>query len=470
MKILIEVPELIEKYSSEFESCFTAAGYLHFKKYLSGLLLSPNKSVEAINRLFVLSSRNQTSLNKFLRRGNFDLQQVNRKRIGLMQDEGKGAPFRSGGQDSGVLSIDSTLLSHWGSCFDHVTNLYDYVNGHFTNAHNLVNLHYSDDRTDYPIYHQLWIPPDWEVIFAKMKKLGIHYNKEKYDKREEAPKKWLKYLKDRYRDIWHKYEELDGVYRNKTLMGLDLLGSFKSNYPKINLPVALDSGFTSAVSCKRMDEQGWSYVGALTTHQTIILSGSVKKSLGEFAQELVSTHRAGTPKFETIKFNYKDEKKVRYAYCATHRIKDYGRQRVVVAFDKEDLSGQPYFCVSNRKDWHARGILRIFRHRWPVEVFHQEGKAEGLDKYQLRDFDSIKAHIEFVSVAYTILKRALMDDTFMCKLRTKLEKEFSETSPGLRNVMEVQSLVKLAEFVHLETLRGESLDQISSKLFQGLVY
>jgi len=175
-------------------------------------------------------------------------------------------------------------------------------------------------------------------------------------------------------------------------------------------------------------------------------------------------------KFKKTTFPYKDDKKVRYAYCATHRIKDYGRQRVVIAFDKEDLSGQPYFCVSNRTDWHARGILRIFRHRWPVEVFHQEGKAEGLDKYQLRDFNAVKAHIEFVSVAYTILKRALRDDAFMSKLRTKLEKEFSETSPGLRNVIEVKSLMKLTEFIHLATLQGKSLDEISNTLFQDLVY
>jgi len=469
MKILIEIPELIERYGSDFESCFSKEGYLHFKKYLSGLLLSPNKTVEAINRLFVLSRRNQSSLNKFLRRGNFDLEEISRRRIGLMQLP-SGASFKSGGSDSGVLSIDSTLLSHWGTQIEQVTRLYDYVNKTYTNAHNLVNLHYSDDRTDYPIYHRLWIPPDWEAVFSKMKELDIHYNKDRFDNREKEPKKWIKYLKSRYKEIWHKYPGLSAVYSNKTLIGLDLLKRFKSNYPEVKLPIALDSGFTTAVSCQRMNEQGWSYVGALTTHQIVELAGSKKMPLGEFAAALVEQHRQGSIKFKKTTFPYKDDKKVRYAYCATHRIKDYGRQRVVIAFDKEDLSGQPYFCVSNRTDWHARGILRIFRHRWPVEVFHQEGKAEGLDKYQLRDFNAVKAHIEFVSVAYTILKRALRDDAFMSKLRTKLEKEFSETSPGLRNVIEVKSLMKLTEFIHLATLQGKSLDEISNTLFQDLVY
>ena len=175
-------------------------------------------------------------------------------------------------------------------------------------------------------------------------------------------------------------------------------------------------------------------------------------------------------KFKKVTFPYKNGEKTRYAYCATHRIKDYGRKRVVIAFNKEDFKDPPYFCVSNRTDWHARGILRIFRHRWPVEVFHQEGKAEGLDKYQLRDFRAIQTHIAFVSVAYTMLRRALKDDAFMSNLRAKLEQEFSETAPSLRNVIHVQSLRKLTEFVHLATLQGQSLDKIDYQLFHDSVY
>ena len=46
--------------------------------------------------------------------------------------------------------------------------------------------------------------------------------------------------------------------------------------------------------------------------------------------------------------------------------------------------------------WH----IPIRRHRWPVEVYYEEGKAEGLDKYQLRDFEGIQRHVAFVAVVY----------------------------------------------------------------------
>ena len=42
----------------------------------------------------------------------------------------------------GVLSVDDTLLSHYGQHFDEIAYLYDPVQKGFTWAHNLVTLHY----------------------------------------------------------------------------------------------------------------------------------------------------------------------------------------------------------------------------------------------------------------------------------------------------------------------------------------
>ena len=46
-------------------------------------------------------------------------------------------------------------------------------------------------------------------------------------------------------------------------------------------------------------------------------------------------------------------------------------------------------------------LTRIRRHRWPVEVYYEEGKAEGLDQYQLRDFGAIEKHVALVAVVYS---------------------------------------------------------------------
>jgi hypothetical protein len=91
------------------------------------------------------------------------------------------------------------------------------------------------------------------------------------------------------------------------------------------------------------------------------------------------------------------------------RVHNFGKQRLVINYSQADLSDSPRFYNSNRLLWQAAGITRIRRHRWPVEVYHQEGKAEGLDQYQVRDFQAISRHIGLVAVTYSLLRAAPHD-------------------------------------------------------------
>jgi hypothetical protein len=85
MNIIIKIPSIVEKYSPYFEDLFSEEGYIYFQKYLSGLILSEKKTVEAINRLFIVSPRNQSSFNRFMNRQNFDILALDKRRVSLMQ-------------------------------------------------------------------------------------------------------------------------------------------------------------------------------------------------------------------------------------------------------------------------------------------------------------------------------------------------------------------------------------------------
>ena len=63
---LVEYPELVQHFAPFFESVFSADAFVHFQRYISGLMVAENKTVDSINRLFVLDPRNQSSLNRFL--------------------------------------------------------------------------------------------------------------------------------------------------------------------------------------------------------------------------------------------------------------------------------------------------------------------------------------------------------------------------------------------------------------------
>ena len=141
MNLLVQIPSIVEKYSRYFQDLFSKDGFENFKRFISvpiaiGIIVSENKTIEGINRLFVLEPRHQASANKFMNRQNFDIERLNTRRIAFMQEHPstsfKPIPTTKGG---GVLSIDNSLLSHYGEHFDGIYRLWDYVNKRYTMAH-----------------------------------------------------------------------------------------------------------------------------------------------------------------------------------------------------------------------------------------------------------------------------------------------------------------------------------------------
>ncbi len=60
---LVGIPEFVQHYAPSFSSVFSTAGFEQFQRYVSGLLLSENKTVDGINQVFAIEVRNQSSLN-----------------------------------------------------------------------------------------------------------------------------------------------------------------------------------------------------------------------------------------------------------------------------------------------------------------------------------------------------------------------------------------------------------------------
>jgi hypothetical protein len=468
MQLLVNYPLVVAHYAPDFESVFSPTGYMYFQRYLSGILVSDNVTLSAINELFVLERRNQSSFNRFVHRGNFDLTALNSRRLSWLQAS-EALAFKA---SSGVLSLDDTLLSHYGRHFEHIQNLWIPSEERYALCHNLVNVHYSDDQTDYPVYNDLWVPPDFEQIADKMRELGLHINAQRWDNRESDVRGWRSYMRDRFRRYQHKCPELNEVYQTKIYRGLDLLKRFYTAYPDLDLPVAMDNGYTSGDACAYIDKTlQRAYVGSLAPHHIVLLKEQQEVCLGDFAKRLVKEHQekaAQKPVFLKTSYTYKGEKKTVYAYCATHNFKGFDKQRLVIAYKNEDLSDAPTFSITNRYHWQASGILRIRRHRWPVETFHQEGKDEGLGDYQLRDFKAIKVHIAFVATAYSMLKRANQDESILTVFRQRLNTEPSGSLPLLRRLLNLEALLSLIELVHIKAQQGQSIQEVFNQITNSI--
>jgi hypothetical protein len=338
----------------------------------------------------------------------------------------------------------------------------------------LITLHYSDEQTDYPVYYQLWDPPDWEAVAVFLMEKDFTINKDKWTNRDQEPKKWCNYMRSRYQLGRKKHSEVVELYKTKNHIAEHLLRKFCETYPDLNYPVVLDTGFTSAEFCKVITQDlKRDYVGNLRSDQIIIRSGYAPMTLGEFTKELKTEHFAEDkkPVFQKTGYTFRGKKKYYYTYVANHRIKNFEKkQRLVIAFSKEELTGDPYYVITNRLNWYPSGILRLRRQRWPVETYHQEGKAEGLDKYQVRNLEAIKSYIAFVVVTYSILQCTIYDDDLLSSIRQRLQTETDSTLPFLRRLMQAEALVVLVEFIFLQIQRGQSLDQILQPLTQCIAY
>lgn len=463
---LVEFPELVQHYAPFFSGVFSADAFVEFERYISGLIVSENKTVDGINRLFVNESRNQSSLNRLLTQSPFSLEDLNNARLDVLSTLPETQLKRDG-----VLGIDDSLLIHYGQEFEQIANLYDHVTGSYVWAHDLVTLHYSDNQTDYPALFELWQPVELDKLEEGLRAAQVNLKESKAPFKDTEPRKWRAYLLGVWQRQQKKNPDLKKLYDTKLTIAKRLVQNWQAVHPELHLPVTFDCWFTQPEFCQFLDKTlHTAYVGTLSeTDQVNLKTGQI--SLGEFAKRLKEEHLAamktgGKPVFQKNTVHFKGEKEVYYSYCQTHQIHTFSKQRLVINYRRADLSDNPTFFISNRLHWQSNGITRIRRHRWPVEVFYEEGKAEGLDQYQLREFSAIQRHVALVAVVYSLLRAAQHDPNLQIKLQDQLKVNLDGSPASWRRATQAQCLWSLAVFISVGLSQGQNLQQILNPLIR----
>jgi len=462
---LVAFPELVEHYAPYFDDVFSAEALIQFKRYISGLIVSENKTVDGINRLFIHESRHQSSLNRLLTESPFSLTAVNESRLSVL-DSVPDTRLKP----KGVLSVDDTLLTHYGHHFEQIAKLYDHAQDRYVWAHNLVTLHYSDDQTDYPLLFELWRPADLDRLEQGLPAAGVKIKASKLALKSSDPKKWRQYLVGLWRRHQHK-AEVAVLYDSKLRIAERQLQRWIEMHPTLKLPVTFDSWYTQPGFCHFIDQAGLPYVGTLTNDTELVLKTG-RERVDDFSARLKQEYldrikSAQAPVFKPVTIRFKGQSETYYSYCRTHRLHNFGKVRLVINHRQADLSDNPVFFIANRLAWQAAGITRIRRHRWPVEVYHEEGKAEGLDQYQLRDFEAIERHVALVAVVYSLLRAAQYDIVLQRKLQGELKFELEGSVPFWRRVSQAHSLWSLALFISTGLTQGQTLHEVMAPLLRA---
>lgn len=465
---VVEFPILVEHYASFFKDVFSAEALIEFKRYVTGLLTLANKTVDGMNSLLLVESRDQSSLNRLLTASPFSLEALNEARLKMLQSV-DGTRLKK----DGVLGMDNTLLSHYGQAFEQIAKLYNPVTQSYVWAHDLVTLHYSDNTTDYPLLFQLWQPVDLVQLEQGLRDAQVPIRADKETLKQTAPAKWRSYLIG----VWERRQRAQGdvgdLYDSKLTMAQNLVTQWFEAHPDLNLPVAFDNWYTQPCFCRYLDETlRRSYVGALAPDDKVILKDGVK-TLAEFAAHLKQEHleavREGkAPTFKPITIAYRGTPETYYSYSQVHRIHRFARQRLVINYRQADLTDDPVFLISNRLVWQAPGITRIYRLRWPVETYHEEGKAEGLDQYQLRSFSAIQRHVALVAVVYSLLRTAQYDPDLHQQIQRQLHVIVEGGPPSWRRVAQADALWCLALLICAGLIQKQPLPDIMAPLMKAV--
>jgi hypothetical protein len=215
--------------------------------------------VDGINRLFVVESRNQSSLNRFVTESPFSLDTLNRARLDVLASL-PGTCMKP----HGVFSVDDTLLTHYGQDLEQIAKLWDHVSGTYVWAHDLVTIHYSDDETDYPVLFQLWEPVDLEKLERGLREAEIPLKASKAALKTTDPQKWRGYLLGVWQRRQKAHPEIRGLYDSKLIIVQKLLHQWVTQHPEEKRPVTFDNWFTQPAFCRFLDQTlQLPYVGTL---------------------------------------------------------------------------------------------------------------------------------------------------------------------------------------------------------------
>jgi len=327
-----------------FRKCFSKPQWTHFKTYLHGLLLS-EKGEKNIEDIAsnILDGKHQSSLNRFLTKRKWSTRKVNALRLKENLQNRKG----------GIIAIDDMLIEKSGKQMEGVGYLKDHCSGNTVLSHNIVSTFYRNGKQRVPLYGQL-------------------------------------YFKDNVAD------QLDIWFKTKIQIAVDLLRlSLAQVTPDV---IVFDSWYMAKEILDFISSRGLTWVSKARNNRLILID-ETWVSLKWYAKHLSKKRFTRIDKIV-------DEKRYKWFFEATVTMKNVGEvQLVVLRMRKNSRSFS--FLASNNTKLNGLQVLRYYKKRWSIEVFHRDCKQHlGIGEYQARKLDAVVIHLHLVFLAYTLLKNA----------------------------------------------------------------
>ena len=448
---LVEIPPTVKKYAEGYQDLFSPEQFEHFRRYLTGLFVSENKTIQAINGSFVIEVKNQSSLNRFFTEYAWSATAINERRLELLRQTPATTPKKHA-----VLIVDDTHNEKYGEHFPLLGKWFIPSAKRYGFSHNVVTLHYADRKVDYPLELRWYDQMDVDQTVEWIKEHEIKYRPEVLERKQKESQK-RKYLADILKRVRRDHPDWEVPFPSKLDLACDLIDwAVEQGY---RYPVVMDSWYTCRQFCEHIAGKNMIYVGTVEPDDGIYLKGkwvSIKDWHAQLSDQA----------FEPVHFRYRQRETLEkyWAAAQTQQVDQLGRVRLVASHKEQDRSDKPRFFVCNYLQWELSYLLGRRQLRWPVETGYEDTKGPlGFDAYELRDEEGIRRHWTLVFAAYSAARQANAQGRWGNWLKAKLQ-----TVGEVSRQVQGEAMAALICYALSELTQGRSTKSIVDLLVSHL--
>jgi hypothetical protein len=384
---VVGVPKTVQRLMRPYRDLFRRSeGFEYVSRYVTGLLVSPNKTSQGIYAAQVWEGDHPgyRTMHEAVFEAGWNAEELLPRHRQLIAPE-----HRNRGRE--VISLDWTLVHHErGPHIYGVTKSYDYVERRMARFQTTVTAVVANRHLIDGIGVQIQEPD-----ISKEEEAYLNATVQaSYEQMEQARTRLLELL----HHVEHKL-----AYKKRTEIVVEMVQQFEEegNFPQADY--AFDNGVLTIELTRLIESKGKHWVSEIESSRLILWKDEWRR-IDEVARELREQHPESFRKVSVRCRN--GTQKEFWAFTKTVRLKKYARKRIVIVHEQADLSDPPRFLVTDALHWESGRIIETWSFRWAAEVFHEFSKqGTGLEAAQVRNEEAVNRHLRLSCLAQSLLQR-----------------------------------------------------------------
>ena len=386
---LVGVPETIRRGLAPYREVFCRAeGFDHVSRYVTGLILSPNKTLQGLYDAQVWepgAPRSRRAMHEAVFEAGWAADALMPHHRAVIAGAHRGC-----GRE--VISLDWTYAHHergpkiWG-----VKKAWEHVQQRLAPYQTVVTAVIANRGRLDGIEVLVQQPSRQDEELAYLHETG----RASYTQLEEARERVLELLPHRVHGLG---------YKKRTELALDIVQQLEQEGHFSSAHYTFDHGVLSLELSRGIERAGKHWVSELECSRHIQWQGQWQR-----VDTVAHTLRQAHPEsFRAVRVHCRNgQTKLFWVFTKVVRLKRYGRKRLVIVHEQQALGDTPRFLLTDALHWDSRRVIETWSYRWTSEIFHEFGKQVcGLEAAQVRKEEAVKRHFRLSCVAQSLLQQA----------------------------------------------------------------